>query len=217
MDEKEQKVIIIIIIPIIICFIILLIVFIPSPIEVLRNRDTFILCLNRIYFSTDRYKYKHIIGKHKITSEFGDIFLKTGDKVNDIKRYLGRFYNISDHTINILGNDIINIEYIDIFFYDNFTIKLIQDLNIYSKIFKVEYIFLQNKILTFWIIDFPEEIILKDNTSIKINNKYYNNVEIQIIENKIYLNVKEYYFVINDNKTLYNRLCIDNNWNNIVN
>jgi hypothetical protein len=165
----------------------------------------------------------HIIGNYKIKSEFGDIFLKTGDKVNGLKGYLGTFYNINDHTINILDNDITNIEYIDIYFYDNFTIKLIQDLNIYGKIFKVKYIFLQDGILIFQVIDFPEEIILKNDYIIKLNDKNYNNVEIKIIENRIYLDinntsVKEYYFIINNNENSYNslKICIDNEWSKII-
>lgn len=205
-------------------FIGLLIIYIASPLEILKYRDSFILCLNRRYFATDRYKYLHIIGNHEITSEFGNVFLKTGDKVINHKGgYLGTFLDINNHTLNILDNDIKNIEYFEIYFYDSFNIKLNQEINIYGKLFNVKYIIYECEILTFYINDFPEEIILNNNVKIELNDKKYNDVIIKIIENKIYLDinnysVKDYYFIINNNEILYNstKICIDNNWNSII-
>jgi len=219
--RKKQK----IIITISTIFLIILILFIVSPLEILVHRDSLILCLNRRFFFTDRYNYKHIIGNYKIKSKYGDIFLKTGDKVNDHKGHLGKFHNINNHTIKILDNDILNIEYIDIYFYDNFSIKLIQELNIFDKYFEVYYIFIKNDIIVFWINDFPEEIILKDNTRINFiqeDDKLFN-VSINIYNNKINLNVFDYnknelYFYVQKNDYSYKCMSINisENWEKII-
>jgi len=113
--------------------------FYGSQIEYIIFRNNKIKCLNRHYFLTNRYKYKHVIGNYVINTDFGDIFIKTGDKILDHKGYLGTLFDVKNHTINILNNNINNIESIYIFFDDNFSIELEQDFNIFEKILKINY------------------------------------------------------------------------------
>ena len=204
---------------------ILIVSILGSPIEFKFLRNSVVICLNRKYFFTDRYKYMHIIGNYKISTEFGDIYLKTGDKIIDHKGYLGRLFNVKNHTIKILDNKLNEFVSIDIYFDDNFCIELTQDINIMGKIFTIEYIFFENNILTFRIKNFPEEIILKDETSIKLINGDGNlfSISIKIINDLMYLEVFDYnkndfYFSIQKNDISYKsmKIIIDKNWREII-
>jgi hypothetical protein len=222
MNNKKRKNTIIVRI---ICLIILLIIYVASPLEIKRHRNTFILCLNRRYFLTDRYNYLHIIGNYRIKSKFGNIYLKTGDRVIDQKKYLGKFFNTKNHTLKIFNNDLNNIEFIEIYFYDRFTIKLIQELDIYNKTFNVDYIFYQDEILTFRIFDFHDQLILNDGTIIKLifeEGRLYSN-SLRIINNQIHLgienfNVNNHYFLIKQNEEIKKskNIIIDINWDSII-
>jgi hypothetical protein len=196
-----------------------------SPIEIIRYRNSGILCLNRRYFFTDRYNYKHIIGNYKITTKFGNIYTHTGDKIIAHKGYLGTLFDVKNHSIKILGNDLREFESIYIFFDDNFDIELEQDLNIFEKIIKIKNIIFQDDILTLLIMEFPEEMVLNDETIIKLiygDGKLFS-ISIKIIDNNIILEVFDYnkndfYFYIqkNDKSNKSMKIIIDGNWEKII-
>jgi hypothetical protein len=196
-----------------------------SSIEIMKFRDNKILCLNREYFLTNRYNYKHIIGNYVIDTKFGNIYLKTGDKTIDHKGYLGTLFNVKNHTLKILDNNLHGFKSIYIYFDDNFSIELLQDLNIFNKIFRVKNVYFENEMLTFRINNFPDKIILKDNTSIKLirgDGQLYS-ISIRIINDLIHLevfdyNINDFYFNIqkNDVSIKSMKIIIDENWERII-
>jgi hypothetical protein len=184
----------------------------------------------------NRYK-GYAIGSYKIKTIFGDININTGDELQEFKGSLGTLYNVKDHSLRILNNEIKEIESIDLWF-NNFVIYCKGDFNINGKIFKIENIVFENDKLYFYIVEFPNEILLKDNTIIKLINEeedkilkrlpiielFNNHINIRVsnpyfIDNRMYENkVYNYFYTTNNNITnKYTNIIIDENWENIIN
>ena len=202
------------------CFIII----VSTSIGFMKHENNSIVYFSRRYLPSDRYEYKHIIGNYTITTKFGDIYLKTGNKIQDHKGYLGTLFDIENHTIKILDNDIQKIDTIHFHDNNNFSIKLLQDINIQNKTFRIDRIFFHGETLNFHIIDFPGEIILNDNTRIKLfldESLFW--PSIRIIENQLYLEVEnfrvgDHYFHVQQGDSSYKcmKILIGENWERII-
>jgi len=89
---------------------------------------------------------------------------------------------------------------------------------------EVAYIYYQDNLI-FQIINFPEEILLKDGSKIKLileEGKLFS-TSLKIIENKLHLEIEnfkvnDHYFLIAQNNKLYKslNLVIDENWEKIL-
>jgi len=187
-----------------------------NPIEYILFRDIKIKSINRQYFLTDRYKYNHVIGNYIINTDFGDIYVKTGDKIRDHKGGLGALLNVKNHNIKILDNKINQIDSIKLFNDDNFSIEIKQEIDIFGRLFNIDRITYQNNLLFLSIYNFPEELMLNDGTIIKLvleEGKLYSTI-LKINDNKINLNIENFkvnnhYFLVQENNDIYKCINID--------